>query len=148
MLATTTMVTETKKLGMGEISIPEFIKAYAANEDMGHMYLDAMSRWQNCFDIVEAYQLYGNDVSFFSTKLAKKILENGIDFYVQRETHYAKKAFRALLNLDRAYFNSTGCHFKGYVHCDTIDQIIEYLITCDDMYNTYMAGGHIEYQDR
>lgn len=132
----------------GEFSIPRFIEAYACDEVGGHEYMTAVAKWRNCFNIIEAYKIANGDISFFNAKLARAIIENGIDYFENGERIHAAKAYRTLLVLDRCYYNVTGRHFKGYVKCDTIEETMQYLSRFDDAYDEYICGGHVEFEDR
>lgn len=128
--------------------IATFIKAYVASEEMGGRYFEYAAKWQNAFNIVEAYRLSHGDIGFFSDVLAHNIIIYGISHFEYQEVKYAKKAFYTLLNLDNEYASKYGVHFKNYVTGSTHKERVEFLIAFDDAYNSYMAGGHIDFEDR
>lgn len=128
--------------------IATFIKAYAGSEELGSRYFEYVAKWQNAYNIVEAYRLSDGDVNYFNDALARSIIEYGIEHFQYQEEKYAKKAYYTLLNLDAEYSLKYGTHFKNYAKCSTHQEMVEYLIAFDDAYNDYMAGGHVDYEDR
>lgn len=128
--------------------IATFIKAYAGSEELGSRYFEYAAKWQNAFNIVEAYRLSNGDVNYFNDTLARNIIEYGISHFEYQEKKYAKKAFYTLVNLDTEHSLKSGVHFKNYAKCSTHKECVEYLIAFDDAYNSYMAGGHVEFEDR
>lgn len=125
-----------------------FIKAYAGAEELGRCYFEYAGKFQNAFNIVEAYRLSNGDVNYFNAPLARNIIEYGISHFEYQEEKYAKKAFYTLVNLDTEYSLKNRVHFKNYAKCSTHKERVEYLIAFDDAYNSYMAGGHIKFEDR
>lgn len=128
--------------------IAAFIRAYAASEEIGGRYFEYAVKWQNAFNIVEAYRLSNGDIAHFSNALAHNIIIYGISHFEYQEEKYAKKAYYTLLNLDNEYASKHGAHFKGFVACSTHKERVEFLAAFDDAYNDYMAGGHMDFEDR
>lgn len=130
------------------ISIKRFIQAFAMIEEIGGRYLNYLERWQNHYNIVEAWEFYNQDLSIFGDKLGRTIAEYGISHFRYQENKYAKKAYLALLRLDKEFYLKSGEHFKGFTKCITYKEMADFLIKFDDAYNHFMAGGHIQYEDR
>lgn len=130
------------------IDIATFIKAYAASEEIGGQYFEYAEKWQNAYNIVEAYYLCEGDLSQFSSGLAQSIKKYGIEHFRYQEEKYARKAYWALTNLDREYSLKYGEHFKECTKGDTDAGRVAFLVAFDKAYNAYMAGGHIDYEDR
>lgn len=131
-----------------KLSISTFIRAYAASEETGSRYFEYAAKWQNAYNIVEAFRLSGGDIGTFGDALAHNIVINGIEHFRYQEEKYARKAYYTLLNLDREYALKSKRHFKLYVQCNMHEERVKFLIAFDDAYNAYMAGGHTEYEDR
>lgn len=131
-----------------KLDIATFIKAYAASEETGSRYFEYIAKWQNANNIVEAYRLSDGDIGGFGDALAHNIIIYGIGHFFYQEEKYAKKAYFTLLNLDREYALKVGKHFKDYVKCASHEERVNFLIAFDNEYNAYMAGGHVNYEDR
>lgn len=128
--------------------ISTFIRAYAASEETGSRYFEYVAKWQNAYNIIEAYRLSNGNLGEFGDALAHNIVIHGIEHFRYQEEKYARKAFFTLICLDREYALKTGKHFKEYVQCTDHNERVEFLIAFDDAYNAYMAGGHVNYEDR
>lgn len=131
-----------------KLNISTFIRAYAASEETGSRYFEYAVKWQNAYNIVEAFRLSCGDIGEFGDALAHNIVIYGIEHFRYQEEKYALKAYYTLLNLDCEYALKSGKHFKQYVRCTTHKDRVKFLIAFDDAYNAYMAGGHADYENR
>lgn len=128
--------------------ISTFIKAYAASEETGKRYFECASKRHNAYNIIEAYRLSHGDIDGFGDALAHNISINGIEHFQYQEEKYAKEAYFTLVKLDREYALRSGKHLKDNEICSTHKERVNFLIAFDDAYNAYMAGGHMDYEDR
>lgn len=126
-------------LGFGEISIEEFNRAYSTFDKLGHLLMEAWSKWDGYYSIVEEYRLNGVESFQYNTRLYQAIVENGIGYFEHREEKTAEKMFSYLNALDRKYADTSGRHFKGFVKKE---DKTAFLADFTHAFDIYMSGGH------
>lgn len=125
---------ERQILGMGEISVADYIEAtVTVSKETLDRFLECSAKWRKSLAVDDAVRNRRN----MDPKLARAVERRGVRWYADRHRTYASETFEALADMDREYYSITGRHIKGFTSHRNSTQKEQFLFLFFSKYNQY-----------